>query len=48
MTANGLSAAQQIGELRRILNWFDSRRNPMFIPVAVLRAWDVRFGYIFE
>lgn len=48
MTANGLSAAQQIGELRRVLNWFDSRRNPMFIPVAVLRAWDVRFGYIFE
>jgi MutS domain V len=48
MTANGYSAAQQIGELRRLLNWFDSRRNPLFIPVAVLRAWDVRFGYIFE
>lgn len=48
MTADGLSAARQIGELRRLLGWFDARRNALFVPVAVLRAWDVRFAFVFE
>jgi hypothetical protein len=48
MTAGGLTASAQIRELRRLLEWFNSRRNPLFIPVAILRMWDVRFAFMFE
>jgi hypothetical protein len=48
MTAGGLSASRQIGQLREILHWFNSRRNPLFLPVAVLRMWDVRFAFKLE
>ena len=48
MTAGGRSASAQIRELRGILQWYDSRRNPLFMPVAVLRMWSVRFAFQLE
>jgi hypothetical protein len=48
MTAGGRSAAQQLRELRELVQWYNSRRNPLFLPVAVLRMWDVRFAFKLE
>lgn len=48
MTAEGLPASRQIGQLREILHGFNSRRNPLFMPVAVLRMWNVRFAFKLE
>lgn len=48
MTAEGLSASAQIGELRKLLEWYNSRRNALFLPVAILRMWDIRFAFKLE
>ena len=48
MTAGGLTASAQLRELREIVQWYNSRRNPMFLPVAILRMWDVRFAFKLE
>ena len=48
MTAGGLSAARQLRELRELVQWYNSRRNPLFLPVAVLRMWDIRFAFKLE
>jgi hypothetical protein len=48
MTADGLKASTQIGELRRLLEWYNSRRNVFFLPVAILRMWSVRFAFMLE
>ncbi len=48
MSAGGLSASAQIRELQNLLGWYDGRRNPLFIPVAILRMWDVRFAFKLE
>jgi hypothetical protein len=48
MIAEGVSASKQIRELREILHWYNSRRNPLFMPVAVLRMWDIRFAFKLE
>ena len=48
MTVNELTASAQIAELRRLLEWYNSRRNPLFLPVAVLRMWDLRYAFMSE
>jgi hypothetical protein len=48
MTANGATASRQLRELRELVQWYNSRRNPLFLPVALLRMWDVRFAFKFE
>jgi hypothetical protein len=48
MRADGLTASAQIRELRQLVTWLNAKRNGMFVPVAVLRMWDVRFGFKFE
>jgi DNA mismatch repair ATPase MutS len=48
MTAGGLLASTQIGELRKLLGWYNARRNAFFVPVAILRLWDVRFAFMLE
>ena len=48
MSAGGLQASAQIAELRRLLHWYDSRRNPLFLPVAILRMWDIRYAFKLE
>jgi hypothetical protein len=48
MTAGGLPASAQISELRSLLQWYNSRRNPLFIPFAILRMWSVRFAFMLE
>lgn len=48
MTAGGVSASKQLRELRELVQWYNSRRNPLFLPVAILRMWDVRFAFKLE
>jgi hypothetical protein len=48
MTAEGLSGSAQIRELRNLLGWYNARRNMFFMPVAILRMWDVRFAFQLE
>ncbi len=48
MTVDGRRASVQIAELRYVLHWFNSRRNPLFLPVAILRMWDVRYAFKLE
>ncbi|MBA4065493.1 MAG: DNA mismatch repair protein MutS [Isosphaera sp.] len=48
MAAGGLPASAQIRELRNLLGWYDGRRNPLFMPVALLRMWGVRFAFKLE
>jgi hypothetical protein len=48
MTAGGLSASEQIRELRAILYGYNARKNAFFAPVAVLRMWNVRFAFKLE
>jgi DNA mismatch repair ATPase MutS len=48
MAAGGLPASVQIADLRRLLHWFNSRRNPLFLPVAILRMWDLRYAFKLE
>jgi hypothetical protein len=48
MRAGGLRAAQQVRRLRELVGWFDARRNPLFMPIAVLRMWDIRFAFQLE
>jgi hypothetical protein len=48
MTAGGLKGSTQIEELRKLLGWYNARRNMFFLPVAVLRMWDIRFAFKLE
>ena len=48
MRADGLPAAEQIRQLRVLLDGYNARRNAFFIPVAVLRMWNVRFAFKLE
>ena len=48
MKADGRTASAQIRELRDLVAWYNSRRNPLFIPVAVLRVWNVRYAFKLE
>ena len=48
MRADGWSAAAQVRELGKLVGWYNARRNALFIPVAVLRLWDVRFAFKLE
>ena len=47
MTVNGL-ARRKIARLRLLLGWHNSRRNPPFLPVAILRMWDLRYAFKIE
>ncbi|WP_202974125.1 MutS-related protein [Fimbriiglobus ruber] len=42
LTAGGASAANRVRDLRAIGDWSTARRNPLFLPVAILMLWDVR------
>jgi hypothetical protein len=48
MSAGGLTASNQIKELRDRLGWYNARRNALFLPVALLRMWDIRFAFKLE
>jgi hypothetical protein len=48
MTAEGVKGSAQIGELRNLLGWYNARRNMLFLPVAILRMWDIRFAFKLE
>lgn len=48
MRADGLPPSAQIRQLRLLLDGYNARRNAFFIPVAVLRLWNVRFAFKLE
>jgi hypothetical protein len=48
MRADGLPPSAQIRQLRLLLDGYNARRNALFIPVAVLRLWPVRFAFKLE
>jgi len=48
MSAGGVPASAQIREMRNLLQWCNSRRNPLFLPFAILRMWGVRFAFKLE
>ncbi|MCI0699536.1 MAG: DNA mismatch repair protein MutS [Planctomycetia bacterium] len=48
MRAEGLTASEQIRELQELVNWYNSRKNAFFLPVAILRMWNVRFAFKLE
>ncbi len=48
LRSGGASAASQIRELRNLLGWLNSRRNPLFWPVAILRMWGTRYAFKLE
>lgn len=48
MTADGVTASEQMRQLRAILHGYNARKNAFFAPVAVLRMWNVRFAYKLE
>ncbi|MFO0850168.1 MAG: hypothetical protein U0871_16660 [Gemmataceae bacterium] len=47
LTADGRPSVR-VRELRSIAEWSTARRNPMFLPVAVLLMWDVRTGLLLD
>src|SRR5207237_4601601 len=48
MRAEGLTASAQVRELRQLVGWLNSRRNMLFLPVALLRLWGTRFAFRLE
>ena len=41
LTADGLPPSAQVRDLRDLAEWSAARRNPMFLPVAIIMLWDV-------
>lgn len=48
MRANGRSSSSQIRDLRNLVGWLAAKRNGIFVPIAVLRLWDIRFAFKLE
>lgn len=48
LTAAGVRPSAQVRELRQLADWHAARKNPLFLPVAVLMLWDVRFALRFD
>jgi hypothetical protein len=48
MRADGLTASEQIRELRKLVGWLNARRNGVFVPIAILRMWGTRFAFRLE
>ena len=41
---SGSPASVQIRRLRSLVDWYASRRNPLFLPIALLMLWDLRLA----
>jgi len=48
MKTGGVLGSTQLKELRALLGWYNARRNPFFLPVAILRMWDIRYAFLLE
>ncbi len=48
MKSGGVLASKQIKELRTLLGWYNARRNAFFLPIAILRMWDIRYAFLLE
>jgi DNA mismatch repair ATPase MutS len=48
MRADGMTASEQIRELRKLVGWLNARRNGVFVPIAILRMWGTRFAFKLE
>ncbi|HET6576472.1 MAG TPA: hypothetical protein VFG68_22925, partial [Fimbriiglobus sp.] len=48
LTAGGLAPSAQVRALRDLAEWSAARRNPMFLPVAIVMLWDVWMAFRLE
>ena len=48
LTAGGLPPSAQVRALRDLAEWAAARRNPMFLPVAIIMLWDVWMAFRLE
>ena len=48
LTAGGLTPSAQVQALRDLAEWYAARRNPMFLPVAIIMLWDVWMAFRLE
>jgi hypothetical protein len=48
MKSDGMQGSARIKELRKLLGWYNARRNAIFLPIAILRMWDIRFAFMVE
>jgi hypothetical protein len=48
LTAGGVPPSAQLRHLRALTDWYDARRNVLFVPLRVLLLWDVRMAFRFE
>jgi hypothetical protein len=48
LDVEGLPPSQQIARLKRLIELLDSRRNPLFAPVAALLLWPLQCSFAIE
>jgi hypothetical protein len=48
LTAGGQPPSAQVRALRDLAEWSAARRNPMFVPVAIVMLWDVWMAFRLE
>jgi hypothetical protein len=48
LNAGGDRPSAQLRGLRALTDWYDARRNAVFLPLRVLLLWDVRMAFHFE
>jgi hypothetical protein len=48
LSTNGALASARIGELVRLVEWYDSRRNQLFAPFAYAWLWGPNFALLIE
>ncbi len=48
LTADGTAPSAQVKALRDLAEWSAARRNPMFLPVAIVMLWDVWMAFRLE
>lgn len=45
--AGGSRPSAQLRQLRALVDWYDARRNTLFVPPRILLIWDVRVAFHF-
>ncbi|MCH7600354.1 MAG: DNA mismatch repair protein MutS [Myxococcales bacterium] len=48
LQTRGVSCAQRIAELRKLVDLLDARRNQLFAPIAALFLWGTQLGLVIE
>jgi hypothetical protein len=48
LNVGGARPSAQLRRLRALVDWYDARRNALFVPLRILLIWDVRMAFRFE